>query len=336
MIYEWLRDIKFIWPENFILLGFIPFLIWYYIRSERRLHGAFVVSTSQTRLPATFKTRFRNLPFVLRMVAITCLIISLARPQHQSAKSRTEGEGIDIVLCMDVSGSMAARDVKPSRLGAAKEVAIEFVKRRPVDRIGLVVFSGESFTKCPITPDKKTIINQIQSLDIRDGGYLEQGTLIGEGLAMAVNRISKGTSKSRVIILLTDGKEDAPETRIIDPLMAIEFAKASGVKVYSIGMGGGVENAGEQMAPGGGLVRDYIDEGLLKDISAATGGRYYRATDMATLAAIYSQIDRLERSKVEVIKYEEVQEMFIPLVLIAMALLMAEIILRYTWLRKFP
>lgn len=336
MIYDWLQNIKFIWPENFIFLAIIPFLIWQYFSKAGRQQGALMVSDIGRESHATFKTRFRHLPFILRLIAITCLVMALARPQHQTQLSRSKGDGIDIVLCMDVSGSMAARDISPSRLHAAKEVAASFVKNRPVDRIGLVVFSGESFTKCPITPDKNTVIQQIESLEIRDGGYLEQGTLIGEGLATSVNRISKGNAKSRVIILLTDGKEDAPETRIIDPTAAIEIAKANKVKVYAIGMGGGIENAGEQIAPGGGLVKDYIDEDLLKTIAKETGGRYYRATDKVSLQAIYSEINKLEKTKVEIIKYKETKEMFIPLVLAALAWLFLEVLLRYTVFRKFP
>lgn len=337
MIYDWLHDIIFIWPENFILLGIIPFLIARYIVRGKRDKGAMMVSTLNVRLPATFKSRLVHLPFIFRMLALACIIMSLARPQLQADKSHISGEGIDIVLCMDVSGSMGTEDVKPYRFYVAKEVAIEFVKKRPVDRIGLVVFAGESFTKCPITPDKNTVLNQLQSLKIMDGGYLETGTLIGEGLAMAVNRISRGTSKSRVIILLTDGKEDAPPTRIIDPETAIEIAKANHVKVYCIGLGSAT-NTAEQMVKdvSGNVVRNYIDEGLLKKIASSTGGKYYSATDKASLQAIYSQIDQLEKSKMEIVKYKEVKEMFVPLILAALGWLLLEVLLKFTLLRKFP
>lgn len=336
MVYEWFQDIKFVWPENLLLLGLIPFLIWRYIDSQKTKQGSLLVSEAPVGVPTTIKARLRHLPFLLRVFTIAFLIFALARPQQQNDKTRTEGEGIDIVLCMDVSGSMAARDIKPSRLGVAKEVAEEFVNNRPVDRIGLVIFSGESFTKCPITPDKNTLLSQIAALDIRDGGYLEQGTLIGEGLATSVNRIIKGKAKSRIIILLTDGKEDAPDTRIIDPYTALDIAKANGVKVYCIGMGGGLEMQGQEIAPGGGLVKDYIDEELLKKIALETGGRYYRAVDKASLQAIYAQIDKLEKSKVEVINYTETKEMFIPFVLIAMLFILIEVILRTTVFKKFP
>lgn len=337
MIYDWLKNITFIWPENFILLGIIPFLILRYIKNGSRDHASFLSSAVADNLPDTFKTRFRYLPFVCRILALICLITALARPQHQTQKSRTEGEGIDIVLCMDVSGSMGTTDVPPSRFQVAKEVAIEFVKNRPVDRIGLVIFAGESFTKCPITPDKNTVLSQLQTLKIMDGGYLEIGTLIGEGLAMSVNRISKGSSKSRVVILLTDGKEDAPPTRIVDPETAMEIAKANNVKVYCVGLGS-VTSTAEQLVKdvAGNTVRNYIDEGLLTRIAAGTGGKYYRATDKASLQAIYAQIDQLEKSKVETIRYKEVQEMFVPLVLAALAFIMIEVLLKYTVFKKFP
>lgn len=290
-----------------------------------------------THLPETFNVKFRHLPFILRLIAITCLVMALARPQHQTAMSRSEGEGIDVVLCLDVSGSMGTEDVKPYRFRVAKEVAIEFVKNRPVDRIGLVIFAGEAFTKVPITFDKNTVLSQLNNLKIMDGGYLEPGTLIGEGLAMSVNRISKGKSKSKVIILLTDGKEDAPPTRIIDPVMATEIAKANNVKVYTVGLGSNL-NTADQLVRGesGQVIRNYIDEGLLTRMARETGGRYYRATDKASLAAIYAQIDSLEKSKAEIIHYNDVKEMFLPLVLAALGWLLLEVILRYTVFRKFP
>ena len=287
--------------------------------------------------PRTFKVKFRHLPFILRLLAITCLVMALARPQHQTAMSRTEGEGIDIVLCMDVSGSMGTEDVKPYRFRVAKEVALEFVKNRPIDRIGLVIFAGEAFTKVPITFDKNTVLSQLNNLKIMDGGYLEPGTLIGEGLAMSVNRIKKGTSKSRVVILLTDGKEDAPPTRIIDPVTATEIAKANNVRVYTIGLGSNLNTADQLVRGQGGMVvRNYIDEGLLTRMARETGGRFYRATDKASLEAIYAQIDSLEKSKAEIINYNEVKEMFLPLVLAALGWLLLEVILKYTVFRKFP
>ncbi len=336
MIYEWLQNIKFVWPEHFIFLAIIPLLVWWY-SGQHANHGAMLSSGVRTNIPQTFKVKFRHLPFILRLISILCLVMALARPQHQTAMTRSEGEGIDIMLCLDVSGSMATPDVKPYRFRVAKEVAIEFVKNRPLDRMGLVIFAGESFTKVPLTYDKNAVLNQLNNLKIMDGGHLEPGTLIGEGLATSVNRIIKGKSKSKVIILLTDGKEDSPPTRIIDPLMAMEIAKANNVKVYSIGLGSNL-NTTDQLVKGAGgiVVRNYIDEELLTRIAKETGGRYYRATDKASLEAIYSQIDGLEKSKVEIVKYHEIKEMFLPLVLAALGWLLLEVIVRYTLFRRYP
>ncbi|MBZ4192301.1 vWA domain-containing protein [Niabella beijingensis] len=332
MIYDWLQNIKFIWPENFIFLAIIPFLIAQYVKNGKRARSAILTSGLQLKIPGTFKTRFRHLPFILRLIAIACLVTALARPQHQQDLSRSEGEGIDIMLVMDVSGSMLTQDIKPRRFTVAKEVAIDFVKNRPTDRIGLVIFSGEAFTKVPLTPDKATLLNQLNDLKVMDGGYLEPGTLIGEGLATAVNRISKGSSKTKVIILLTDGKEDAPPTRIIDPNMALEIAKSHNVRVYCIGLGVS-EFTEEQMASG---VRNFLDEDLLKKIAGQTGGQYYHAIDKSSLQAIYNQINKLEKTKVEVIRYKQTEEMFLPLALAALALLLLEMVLRYTVFKRFP
>jgi len=332
MIYDWLQNIKFVWPENFIFLALIPFLIAQYVKNGKRGKSAILTSGIQSKIPGTFKTRFRHLPFVLRLIGIACLVTALARPQHQQDMSRSEGEGIDIMLVMDVSGSMLTQDIKPRRFTVAKEVAIDFVKNRPTDRIGLVIFSGEAFTKVPLTPDKATLLDQLSQLKVMDDGYLEPGTLIGEGLATAVNRISKGNSKTKVIILLTDGKEDAPPTRIIDPNMALEIAKANNVKVYCVGLG--VSEFTEEQVNYG--VRNFLDEDLLKRIAGETGGQYYHAIDKTSLQAIYNQINKLEKTKVEVIRYKQTDEMFPPLVLAALVLLLLEVVLRYTLFRRFP
>ncbi|ANH81511.1 hypothetical protein A8C56_11450 [Niabella ginsenosidivorans] len=332
MIYEWFQNITFIWPENFIFMATIPLLVWQYLQKDKTGRGVIMASSVNYKVPPTFKTRFRHLPFILRLLVIALLITALARPQHQQQMTRSEGEGIDIMLAMDVSGSMLTQDVKPRRFTVAKEVAVDFVKKRPTDRIGLVIFSGEAFTKVPLTFDKSTLLQQLEDLKVMDGGYIEPGTLIGEGLATAVNRIRKGNSKTKVIILLTDGKEDAPPTRIIDPQMALEIAKANGVRVYCIGLGVS-EFTEEQMASG---VRNFLDEDLLKKIAGETGGRYYHAVDKNSLQSIYSQIDKLEKTKVEIVHYKQVEEMFLPLVLAALALLFLEIVLRYTVFKGFP
>ena len=336
MLYDWIKNMDFAYPENFMLLGLIPFLIWWYVRKSNQQQPAIKVSATRSFTVSTAKNYLRHLPFIFRLLAIAALVVALARPQKRNDQRQTLGEGIDIVLCMDVSGSMGSRDILPSRMEVAKEVAIDFVLSRPVDRIGLVIFSGESFSQVPITTDRNTLVTQIQSLESRR--YLKDGTVIGEGLATAVDRLSKSNSKSKVIILITDGKEDAPDTRLIDPLTALEIAKAHGVKVYSIGMGvmpsTVVERTGQ--GPSKSPALDFIDEQLLRKIAEETGGRYFRAKDKEGLQNIYNQIDQLEKSKVEFTSYKRHEELFLPLAIAALAFLFIELLLRLTILKKFP
>lgn len=337
MLYDWIKNIDFAYPENFLLLGLVPFMIWWYIKKYNKRQSSVRVSATRSFTVSTAKNYFRNIPFILRLLAVTALVIALARPQKRNDQQQTLGEGIDIVLCMDVSGSMGSRDILPSRMEVAKEVAIDFVLSRPIDRIGLVIFSGESFSQVPITTDRNTLVSQIQSLESRR--YLKDGTVIGEGLATAVDRLSKSEAKSRVIILLTDGKEDAPDTRLIDPLTALEIAKSKGVKVYSIGMGAVpstiVEITGNAPRQKTAAI-DFIDESLLRRIAEETGGRYFRARDKEGLQNIYKQIDQLEKSKVEYTSYKRYEELFLPLALAAVFFLLLEMILRYTIFRRFP
>ena len=219
MLYDWIKNMDFAYPMLFGLFIIIPLLIIWYVKKHNRYSATMLVSSAYSFTVSSWKNRFRHIPFLLRLLAISSLIIALARPQKRNDEQRTEGEGIDIILCMDVSGSMGSRDILPSRMDVAKEVAEEFVRSRPVDRIGLVIFSGESFTQCPLTSDRATLIAAIQNLESRR--YLKDGTVIGEGLATAVDRLAQSESPSKVIILITDGKEDAPDTRLIDPLTAL-------------------------------------------------------------------------------------------------------------------
>ena len=293
------------------------------------------MSTTHSFTVSSFKNTLRHLPFILRMLAISCITLALARPQQHSDEQLRKGEGIDIVLCIDVSGSMLSQDFAPNRLEVAKEVAEEFIRSRPIDRIGLVIFSGESYTLCPITTDKNTLITQVSGLR---SGMLQDGTLIGEGLATSVDRFTKSDAKSKVVILLTDGKEEAPETRLIDPLTALEITKAQGVKVYTIGMS--AQNAipveenvkGKKSPP----TSNFLDEELLRRIASETGGEYFRARDKLSLQSIYSQIDKMEKSKIEIQSLRHYHDEFIFLLLVALGLLFIELILRFTILRKFP
>ncbi len=337
MLYDWIRHTVFAYPAVFGLFALLPVLtVWYMRKTERRV-PELMVSTTEAFRVLSWKNHLRRLPLVLRLLALSALILALARPQKRLQEERTEGEGIDIVLCMDVSGSMGSRDILPSRMDAAKEVAETFVRGRPVDRIGLVIFSGESFTQCPITTDRNTLIAQIQNLESRK--YLADGTVIGEGLATAVDRLSKSSSKSKVIILLTDGKEDPPETRLIDPLTALSIAQAQGVKVYTIGMSAAPSTVTEHPGnrnPAKNPEADFLDEVLLRRIAEGTGGQYFRARDKDGLKNIYSQIDRMEKSKVEVRTHTRYEERFLPFVFAALLFLFAEGVLRYTVFRKFP
>jgi len=327
----------FAYPFAFGLFALLPLLIWWYVKKYNSSQPTIKVSTAQAFTVSSWKNRFRHLPFILRLLTLSCLIVALARPQKVNKEQRTEGEGIDIMLCMDVSGSMGSTDIPPSRMDVAKEVAEEFVRSRPVDRIGLVIFSGESFTQCPITNDRNTLISQIQKLESR--ALLKDGTVIGEGLATAVDRLSKSPSKSKVIILITDGKEDAPDTRLIDPLTALDIAKSKGIKVYSIGMGAMpttiVEVTGNKNKPKNPNI-DFIDEALLRKIAVETGGEYFRARDKQGLKDTYNQIDILEKSKIEITSFNRSEERFFSFVLAALAFLFLEMILKFTFFRKFP
>ena len=310
----------------------LPVLAWIYFRSSRS-KSSVKVSSARAFTIRTVRNATLHLPFWLRLLALGCIIVALARPQIRFVQNRTKGEGIDIILCMDVSGSMLSKDFLPNRLTVARQMAAEFVKGRPIDQIGLVIFAGESFTQFPLSTDHASLLQQIQGIR---SGMLEDGTVIGEGLAKSVDRLSSSKSKSKIIILLTDGNEQPPDTRIIDPFTALEIAKAKQVKVYTIGMGamGGtaVEEKGVRKSEGSA----FLDEALLRRIASQTGGLYFRATDEESLQAIYQQIDKMEKSEVEVVTKEKFDEQFVYFILAALVFIALEIILRYTLLRTFP
>jgi Ca-activated chloride channel homolog len=336
MLYDWFKHIEFAYPKMLTLFAFVPALIWWYVKNFNSGQAAMRVSTAYSFTVSSFKNVLRYVPFVLRLLALCCIILALARPQKHNDEQLRKGEGIDIVLTIDVSGSMLSQDFVPNRLEVAKQVAEDFIRGRPVDRIGLVIFSGESYTLCPITTDKNTLLTEVNGLR---SGMLQDGTLIGEGLATAVDRLSKSDAKSKVVILLTDGKEEAPETRLIDPLTALEIAKAQRVKVYTIGMS--AQNAQSIPEETGSkkhrsATDNYLDEQLLRQIAGETGGEYFRARDKLSLQSIYKQIDQMEKSKIEVQSLRHYQEEFIPLLLIALGLLFVELVLRFTFLKKFP
>jgi Ca-activated chloride channel homolog len=331
MLYDWFQDIEFanIWVLPF--LGMLPVIAFLYYRTAAARKSTVRVSTTEAFRVRTAKNFWLHFPFWLRLLALGCIILALARPQTRNVQNQTKGEGIDIILCVDVSGSMKSRDFYPDRLEVAKEVAADFVKSRPVDQIGLVIFSGEPFTQFPLSTDHPALIQQIEGLR---SGMLEDGTVIGEGLATAAARLAQSKAKSKIIILLTDGKEEPPETRLIDPYTALEIAKAQGVKVYTIGM---LAQASATIAEGGGSRTEaFLDENLLRRIAAQTGGQYFRATDKEGLEDIYQQIDKLEKSEIDVLTRTRFYERFIPFIMAALLLLALEVLLRYTLLRTFP
>ena len=333
---DYFKHINFEYPQLLFLLLLIPVLTGWYIRRYNLSRSSFYVSSSQPFLKLSAKTRLRHSLFVLRLLALASLILALARPRERNDEHLTQGQGIDIVLCIDVSGSMLSRDFQPNRLEVAKEVAAEFIRNRPVDQIGLVVFSGESFTLSPLTTDKNTLLSQINSLR---SGMLQDGTLIGEGLATAVARLKESKAKSKVVILLTDGKEQPTEDRIIDPFTALDLARAENIKVYTIGMALEGYAAVEEKNQTGVIKTgntSLLDEDLLRRISTETGGEYFRARDKQGLEKIYNDIDRLEKVRIDNISFKRITEKFPGLVLAALVFIFLEVLLRYTWFRKFP
>lgn len=335
MIKSYFDSVTFAYPQLLFLLLLLPLLAGWYISRFNRQQGAVMVSSLRSfQNTRSFKSQLRHLPFVLRLLAIGLLITAMARPQTFNDERKTEGEGVDIVLCMDVSGSMLAQDFRPNRLEVAKQVATDFVRNRPIDRIGIVIFSGESFTQCPITTDHNTLEQQI--MQIRSG-LLEGGTAIGSGLATSVDRLRTSKAKSKVIILLTDGENNGG---LIDPKTAKEIAKSEAIKVYTIGVGSEGYAATPVETRGGQVVLQQekvnIDEKLLTEIAKETGGVYFRAKQNDNLTAIYKEIDQLEKTKVEVTVTRRYTERFFPLVLIALGLIFIEAVLRFTLFRKFP
>jgi Ca-activated chloride channel homolog len=333
MLIDWYEQVEFANAWVLPLLLALPVAGWIWLRSRARTHGSMTVSAAASFTTKSLRQGFVYLPLVLRLLAIACIIVALARPRIRDVSSRNEGEGIAIVLCMDVSGSMLSQDFHPNRLEVAKQAAADFVKARPVDQIGLVIFAGESFTQFPVTTDHESLLAQINGLK---SGMLEDGTLIGEGLATSVQRLSELRTRSRVVVLLTDGKEEAPETRIIDPATALGIARAKGVKVYTIGLGS--DNAVTVSEGGRKLDRNtaYIDEALLRQIGTQTGGAYFRARDKASLESVYDRIDRLEKSAIQVVRKTRYADQFHYFILAALTLLLLEAVFRYLILRTFP
>ncbi|MBN1388166.1 MAG: VWA domain-containing protein [Bacteroidales bacterium] len=321
-------------PVYLWFLLIIPLLAVFYILRQQKTSPSLIFSSVQQlrNTQGSFRIILRHILFGFRMIVIALLVIIIARPQSTDYWEDVSTEGIDIMLAMDISSSMLARDFKPDRLEAAKNVATEFISGRTYDRMGLVIFSGESFTQCPLTTDHAVMINLMREMQ---SGMIEDGTAIGLGLATAVNRIKDSEAKSKVIILLTDGVNNRGE---IAPVTAAEIAKTLGVRVYTIGVGSrGMAPYPVQTAAGIRYrnMQVEIDEEVLKEIAAMTGGQYFRATDNESLNKIYEEIDALEKSKINVQEYSRKSEEYMPLAIILAALLLLEILLRHTVLKKF-
>lgn len=324
-------------PEYlWLLLLLVPAVCWY-IYSHREAEADLQVSTLgafTNQASSSWKSLLRHLLFVLRMLTLACVIVAIARPQLNNSYHSETTEGIDIVMALDVSGTMLSRDLRPDRLRAAKKVGIEFASSRPNDNIGLVVFAGESFTQCPLTGDHAALVNLFNSIEY---GMIEDGTAIGLGLANSINRIKDSQAKSKVIILLTDGTNNAGD---VDPITAAEIAQTMGIRVYTIGVG----TRGVAPTP----VYDNfgnihyvdrpvdIDEQTLKQIASLTDGKYFRATDANKLKAIYEEIDQMEKTKLHVNEYSKKDEKYLPWALAALLFFVAEILLRNTVLRRLP
>lgn len=331
------NNFEFLNREFLWLLVLIPLLaIWYFF--SRKKEGATLVMPSVKGFKAntSFLSKLKPFLHILRLLAIAAIIVAFARPRNVSVSKKTKSNnGIDIVMAVDVSASMLARDLKPNRLEALKTVATKFVDRRPNDRIGIVVYAGESFTQTPITSDKSIIKRTISELQ---WGQLEGGTAIGMGLGSGVNRLKESTAKSKVIILLTDGVNNSGN---IDPKTATELAKELGIKVYTIGIGtNGMADFPWSKDPRTGLLnfrkqQVEIDEELLKYIAQQTEGKYFRATNNTELQEIYDEIDKLEKTKIEEFKYYNYQELYRPLVFLALGLLLLEFLLRNTLFKSF-
>jgi Ca-activated chloride channel family protein len=325
---SWFNGIEFAHLGFFWLLIIIPLMVGWYIWKQRQLQGNLSVPTLKGfTIKKSNIAPYRHSGIVLRSLALIVLIVAMARPQSSLSWQDSTTEGIDIMIASDISGSMLAEDFKPNRLEAGKNIAIDFIKNRPNDRIGLVIFSGESFTQCPLTIDHDVLINLYA--DIKNG-MIEDGTAIGMGLATAVNRLRGSEAKSKVIILLTDGSNNAGS---IPPITAAEIAKQFNVRVYTVGLGTNGYAPYPVQTPFGvqyQRMKVDIDEGTLSKIASITGGKYFRATNNETLKEIYTQIDKLEKAKIDVTQYRKKTEMFLPWTIIALVLLSLEFLLKNT------
>ena len=329
-------------PESFLLLlPAVPYILWYFLYRRKTEPTMRMSDTHAYRFTSkSWRQRLIHLPMLLRLLAFTMVVVVLARPRTHNSWGERSVEGIDIMLAMDVSTSMLAMDMSPSpnRLEAAKEVAAEFISGRPDDNIGLTIFAGEAFTQCPMTVDHQTLLNLLHNVrtDIAKNGLIEDGTAIGMGLSNAVGRLKDSKAKSKVVILLTDGSNNRGD---ISPMTAASIAKSLGVRVYTIAVG--TNKVARYPLEVGGTTQYVnvpveIDSKTLSDIAATTDGQFYRATNMAALKQIYKEIDKLEKTKIDVRKFSKFYEAYQPFALLAILALLLELLLRNTVLRRIP
>lgn len=329
------EGIVFKYPSVLYLLILIPILVWIYFKILFKRDTSFRYSSLNIfkQLKPSLKEKLIHYPFFFRLLALACLIIALARPQSFTSGENILTEGIDIVMVLDISSSMLAEDFKPNRLESAKKVVSEFISGRKFDRIGLVVFSKDGFTQCPMTIDYYVIKNLLK--DIKSG-MIEDGTAIGNAIAIGVDRLKDSKSKSKVIILVTDGVNNSGE---VDPLTAADIAKTFGVKIYSVGVGSYGQAPYPFQTPFGlryQMIPVEIDENLLRQISSITGGKYFRATNNSALEEIYKTINGMEKTKIEVTSYSNAAELFYYWALLSLFLLITEITISKFYLRKMP
>jgi len=332
-----LEGIEFLNKQWFWLFLLLPLaILWYVLKHKRQTAELKMSSLKGFKITNSWLPKLKHLMFAFRLIALALLITAIARPQTVDVSSKTKTtRGIDIVMAIDVSASMLAKDLSPNRLEALKEVAAEFIKGRPNDRIGLVEYAGESYTKTPITSDKSIVLRSLKS--IKYNTIIEGGTAIGMGLATSVNRLKDSKASSKVIILLTDGVNNSG---FIDPKIASELAVEYGIKTYTIGLGtNGMALSPIGILPNGqfqyGRAQVEIDEELLIEIADVTGGKYFRATDNKKLEEIYNEINKLEKTEIEEFKFYNYEEKYRPLVLLAGLFLLLELLLRYTVFRSF-
>ena len=325
----------FEYPKLLWLLVVPALLVLHYIYLElAQRHPHLRVSTSIPWLvkKTPIASSVRHIPFILRILALSLIVVAISRPRSSEIIEKIDAEGIDIVLAMDVSTSMLARDFTPDRISASKDIAIEFIAQRPTDRMGIVVFAGESYTQCPLTTDRAALINMMKEVET---GLIDDGTAIGNGLATAIARMKDSDAKSRVVILLTDGVNNSGE---VSPQMAVERAKTYGIRVYTIGVGREGMAPYPVMTPWGVEVRNLeveIDEELLKEIADETGGRYFRANDNTKLAEIYNEINQMEKARTTVDSFPVYKELFGAYALWALLAILAELILNWFVIRRF-